>query len=110
MGRGQTFDYRPICTRDAAIVVTCPKCKCCAIFVKATVPHIDMCGFESHSFRCACCASLLAGIIDPIDGARVLNLLDEPSGVTIPLGNPLSGQRDPQCDTRLHDAGVQRSN
>ena len=40
-GRGQTFDYRPIRTRDAAIVVTCPKCKCCAIFVKATVPHID---------------------------------------------------------------------
>jgi hypothetical protein len=46
---------------------------------------MDTCGFEYHSFRCAWCASLLAGIIDPSDGELVLSVLEEleePSGVT----------------------------
>ena len=75
MGRSRGF----ICRTSTAIAVTCPKCKRRSTFVRATLPHIDSCGFESHSFRCELCASYLAGIIDPSDGELVLSLLEEPS-------------------------------
>jgi hypothetical protein len=52
-------------SRGTAIVWACPKCKHCSKFIRATRPHIDSCGFESHSCRCERCASLLVGIIDP---------------------------------------------
>jgi phage FluMu protein Com len=99
MGRSQSFTCRTTRTHGTAIVVTCPNCKSCSIFVKPTVPAIDTCGFEYHSFRCARCASLLAGIIDPSDGELVLSVLEEleePSGVTtIPrLGSYLRNQGD----------------
>jgi hypothetical protein len=111
MGRSQSLTSRAICTHATAIVVTCPKCKCCSIFPKSTAPLIDRCGFENHSFRCAWCASLFAGIIDPSDGELVLSLLDEPTGViAIPPSDPLSGQHDLQCDTRRHGTNEQGSN
>jgi hypothetical protein len=110
MGRSQSLTSRAICTRVTAIVVTCPKCKRRSIFPKSTAPLIDRCGFENHSFRCAWCASLFAGIIDPSDGEILLSLLDEPISVTAtPPSDPLSGQHDLQCDTRLHGTDEQGS-
>ena len=80
------------------------------MFQKPTVPHIDSCGFESHSFRCQWCASLLAGIIDPSDGELVVSLLEEPSAVTaIPPSDLLSDHYELQYDTRLHGTGEQSS-
>jgi hypothetical protein len=100
MVRHQALTRRTIHTHGTATVVTCPKCKRCSTFVRAILPHIDSCGFESHSFRCERCASFLAGIIDPSDGELVVSLLEEPSGVTaIPPSDPLSGKYDLQCDT-----------
>jgi hypothetical protein len=110
MVRNQAVTFRTIRTDGGGILVTCPKCKRCSTFVRATLPHIDSCGFENHSFRCEWCASFLAGIIDPSDGELVLSFLDEPSGVTaIPLSSPLSGQHDLQCDTNFHGAEKQSS-
>jgi hypothetical protein len=106
----QAVTFRTIRTHGGAILVTCPKCKRCSTFVRATLPHIDSCGFESHAFRCEWCASFLAGIIDPSDGELVVSLLQEPSGVTgIPPSDPLSGQHDPPCETRLHGMEEQSS-
>ena len=48
------------------------------MFKRPTVPHIDSCGFENHSFRCEWCASLLAEIIDPSDRKLVVSVLEEP--------------------------------
>ena len=91
MVRGQAVACRTTRIHNTAIAVTCPKCKTCSKFLRPTVPHIDSCGFECHSFRCECCASLLAGIIDPSDGELVVSLLEEPSGVTaIPPSDLLS--------------------
>ena len=95
---------------DGAVAVTCPKCKRSSIFARGPLPLIDRCGFELHSFRCEWCASLLAGIIDPIDGELVLSLLEESSDVTAtPPSDPLIGQHDLQCDTRLHRKDEQSS-
>jgi hypothetical protein len=68
-----------------AIVATCPKCKHRSKFIKSTPPHIDSCGFESHSCRCERCASFLVGIIDPLDGELDVSLLEEPNeGAALP--------------------------
>ena len=110
MGRSQAVPCRTIRIHDAGIAVTCPKCKSSSMFKRPTVPHIDSCGFESHSFRCEWCASLLAGIIDPSDRKLVVSLLEEPSGVTaIRPSDPLSGHHDLQCDTRFHGTEEQSS-
>ena len=113
MGRSQAVPCRIIHTHGNATVATCPKCRHCSTFVRATLPHIDSCGFENHTYRCAWCASLLAGIIDPSDGELVLSVLEEleePSGVTATLSSdPLSGQHDLQCNTRLHGTEEQSS-
>jgi hypothetical protein len=106
----QAVACRTIRIHDTAIAVKCPKCKTCSKFIGPTVPHIDSCGFEYHSFRCECCASLLAGIIDPSDGELVVSLLEEPSGVTaIPPSDLLSDHNDPRYDTRLHGTEGQSS-
>jgi len=94
-----------------AVAATCPKCKRSSIFARGPLPLIDKCGFELHSFRCEWCASYLAGVVDPSDGELVLSLLEESSGVTSsPPSDPLSGQHDLQCDTRLDGADDQTSN
>jgi hypothetical protein len=82
MVRAQALASRTIRMHDTAIAVTCPKCKSRLKFIRPTLPHIDECGFESHRFRCESCESLLAGIIDPSDGALLVSLSDEPRGVT----------------------------
>jgi hypothetical protein len=108
--RHQALTCRTIHTHGTATVVTCPKCRRCSTFVRAILPHIDSCGFESHSFRCEWCASFLAGIIDPNDGELVLSLLEEPSAVIVtPASDPLSGHHDLQCDTRPHGTDEQSS-
>jgi hypothetical protein len=66
-------------SRGTAIVLVCPKCKHRSEFNRATPPHIDICGFESHSCRCVQCASFLVGVIDPLDGALLVSLLKGPS-------------------------------
>ena len=71
MGRSQAT-CRTIRIHDAGIAVTCPKCKSSSMFKRPTVPHIDSCGFESHSFRCEWCASLLAGITRPRTGGLLI--------------------------------------
>jgi len=82
MVRTQAAACPTIRIHDTAIAVTCPKCKNRWKFIRPYVPDIDSCGFESHSFRCESCASLLAGIIDPSDGGLLVSLSDEPRGVT----------------------------
>ena len=110
MVRSQAVACRTIRIHDTAIAVTCPKCKSCSKFIGPTVPHIDSCGFECHSFRCKSCASLLAGIIDPSDGELMVSLLEEPSGVTaIPPSDLLSDHYDLQYDTRFHSMEEQSS-
>jgi hypothetical protein len=105
----RAFTYRTIHTHGTAIVATCPKCKC-STFVRATLPHIDSCGFESHSCRCEGRASFLFGIIDPSDVELVVCLLEEPRDVTTtPPSDPSSGDHDLQCDTRLHGTDEQSS-
>ena len=79
------------------------------MFKRPTFPHIDSCGFESHSFRCERCASILVGIIDPSDGELVVSLLEEPNGVTAGLSDPSSGHHGLQCDTRFHGTEEQSS-
>jgi DNA-directed RNA polymerase subunit RPC12/RpoP len=45
--------------------VACPKCDASLIFYRSGKPHIDELGFESYSFKCSACGSMLVGIIDP---------------------------------------------
>lgn len=52
--------------------VACPKCDASFMFYRSEMPHIDECGFESYSFRCKACGSMLVGIIDPIDDALLV--------------------------------------
>ena len=81
----QAVACRTIRIHDTAIAVKCPKCKTCSKFIGPTVPHIDSCGFESHSCRCERCASFLVGIIDPLDGELHVSLLEEPNeGAALP--------------------------
>jgi phage FluMu protein Com len=97
MVRTQALASRTIRMHDTAIAVTCPKCKSRLKFIKPTLPDIDECGFERHSFRCESCASLLAGIIDPSDGEPLVCLSEEP-----PQFQPMIlGHIDLQCDTRI---------
>jgi hypothetical protein len=71
-------------SRATTIVVTCPKCKHCSKFIRATRPHIDSCGFESHSCRCERCASFLVGIVDPLDGEFLVSLEGPSEGAALP--------------------------
>jgi hypothetical protein len=71
-------------SRGTAIVWACPKCKHCSKFIRATRPHIDSCGFESHSCRCERCASLLVGIVDPLDGELLVSLEGPSEGAALP--------------------------
>ncbi len=73
MVRSQAVTYRTIRRHDTAISLTCPKCKTCSKFCRATNAQIDSCGFESCSFQCEWCGSSLAGIIDPSDDELVVS-------------------------------------
>ena len=109
MGRSQALPSRTIHRGDAAISVTCPNCKTTSMFKRPTIPQIDSCGFESHSFRREWCVSFLAGIIAPIDGKLLVSLLEQASGATARPSDPSSGRHDLQCNTRFHGTEEQSS-
>ena len=79
MQRSQAVTCRTIGIHDAAITLTCPKCKTCSKLFRATIPQIDSCGFESYFFQCESCKSPLAGIIEPIEETLVVSLLEPAS-------------------------------
>jgi DNA-directed RNA polymerase subunit RPC12/RpoP len=54
--------------------VACPKCDASLKFYRSDKPHIDECGFESYSFKCSGCGSMLLGIIDPADDKLLLTI------------------------------------
>ena len=54
--------------------VACPKCDASLKFYRSDKPHIDECGFESYSFRCRACGSMLVGIIDPADDTLLVTI------------------------------------
>jgi transcription initiation factor IIE alpha subunit len=54
--------------------IACPKCDASLHFYRSDKPYIDECGFESYSFRCRECGSMLVGIIDPADGTLLLTV------------------------------------
>ena len=66
-------------THRNPIVAICPNCKTGSKLLRATVPQIDSCGFESYSFQCKRCKSSLAGIIDPMNEELLVSLLEPTS-------------------------------
>ena len=54
--------------------VACPKCDASLKFYRSDKPHIDECGFESYSFKCRACGSMLVSIIDPADDKLLLTI------------------------------------
>ena len=64
-------------TCESALLVKCPKCEASSKFFRTAFPHIDTCGFESYSFRCECCGSAIAGIINPLDDELLVSLLED---------------------------------
>ena len=64
-------------TCESALLVKCPKCEASSKFFRTVFPHIDTCGFESYSFRCECCGSAIAGIINPLDDELLVSLLED---------------------------------
>jgi hypothetical protein len=54
--------------------VACPKCDASLKFHRSNKPHIDECGFQSYSFKCIACGSLLVGVIDPADDTLLLTI------------------------------------
>ena len=62
---------------ESALLVKCPKCEASSKFFRTAFPHIDTCGFESYSFRCECCGSVTAGIINPLDDELLVSLLED---------------------------------
>ena len=54
--------------------VACPKCDASLKFHRSNKPHIDEFGFQSYSFKCRACGSLLVGVIDPVDDALLLTV------------------------------------
>jgi hypothetical protein len=65
-------DKKPLPLRE----VECPKCKALFLFQRERVPHIDQQGFESYKIVCKFCGASLAGIIDPLDGALLLSVVE----------------------------------
>ena len=54
--------------------VACPKCDADLKFYRSDKPHIDESGFESYSFKCRACGSMLIGIIDPADDTLLVTV------------------------------------
>jgi hypothetical protein len=54
--------------------VACPKCDASTVFYRSESPQIDECGFESYSFKCKACGSVLVGIVDPADDTLLLTV------------------------------------
>ena len=54
--------------------VACPKCDASIELYRSDQPHIDESGFESYSFKCRACGSMLIGIIDPADDTLLVTI------------------------------------
>jgi hypothetical protein len=54
--------------------IACSKCDASTVFYRSENPQIDECGFESYSFKCRACGSVLVGIIDPADDTLLLTI------------------------------------
>jgi hypothetical protein len=59
--------------------VECPLCNARFLFRRARTPPFDSHGFESYELDCKFCGALLAGIIDPLDGALLLSVVAQDS-------------------------------
>jgi hypothetical protein len=66
-------------THDNPIIAICPNCKSGSKLLRATVPQLDSCGFESYSFQCEGCKRTLAGIIEPMNEELLVSLLEPTS-------------------------------
>jgi hypothetical protein len=53
--------------------VECPGCDARFLFRRASVPHVDAHGFETYWLACGSCGASLAGVVDPLNNALVLN-------------------------------------
>jgi hypothetical protein len=60
--------------RSKSKKVACPKCDAELKFYRNDNPYFDECGFESYSFKCNACGSVLVGVIDPADDALLLTI------------------------------------
>src|SRR5215472_14499483 len=76
MVRHQARTHRTKRGYETDIVVKCPRCASPSRLSRASIPHIDTCGFESYSFRCDRCESAVGGVIDPLDGKLLVSLLE----------------------------------
>jgi uncharacterized Zn finger protein len=54
--------------------IACPTCDASLRFYRSDNPHIDEGGFESYSFKCRECGSMLTGIIDPADDTLLVTV------------------------------------
>jgi hypothetical protein len=52
--------------------IECPRCKGHFTFRRAKAPYFDNQGFESYQFECKFCGASLTGIVDPSDGALLV--------------------------------------
>ena len=59
----------------------CPRCKGHFTFRRAKAPHFDNQGFESYQFDCKFCGASLTGIVDPSDGALLVQQAALPGGL-----------------------------
>jgi hypothetical protein len=59
------------------LVLDCPRCKKPLVFCRGGSPKLDSCGFESHRLDCPECDGKLAAIVDPLDDALIVSLLDD---------------------------------
>ena len=71
-------------------LVECPNCAKISTFIKPTQPHIDTCGFESYTFLCEYCGSLLSGVVDPFDDQLLVSLLERHIKREVRLESPIS--------------------
>ncbi len=68
-----TVNLEELPTAPAAPVLACPACSTGLTFYRSSTPRIDACGFESYSFECKECRTLLTGIVDPFDDTLLLS-------------------------------------
>ncbi len=64
-------------TRPALQTAICPRCGHHIPFDQTQLAEIDSSGFECYRFSCNACATPLAGVIDPYDGALLLSELKD---------------------------------
>jgi hypothetical protein len=56
----------------SSLFVDCPKCGARLTLLRSRLPPIDSCGFESYILECENCATVLVGVVDPLDEALLV--------------------------------------